>query len=68
MKQVTTHLNEQQYKDFSKQAERQHTSDYGLAKKLILQFLENERAVASVLWFYGACFALTVATLLMILA
>jgi hypothetical protein len=64
MKQVTTHLNEQEYKLFSKVVQKQHTSDYGLTKKLIRELLESEKAIVVNLWFYCVCVGLTVTTIL----
>jgi len=65
LKRINTALNELQYKLFLKKARSNGETPYTTLKKLVLEFLYDKNAFLT-LPFLGACYGLTIATLVLV--
>jgi len=55
LKTIITKVNEKEYKIFKARAEKMKMTPYAVAKKLVKEFLEDQKAVASLV-IYGFMF------------
>jgi len=55
LKKISTFVNEKEYKRFKARAEKLQMTPYAVAKKLVKEFLEDQKAVASIV-IYGFMF------------
>lgn len=66
MKHVDTWLNEEEFKDFKKEADKRKMTNYALTKKLLKDFLKDTKAVGVCIFFWLLCYSLVATTLILV--